>query len=33
MAPNYNEKQTLGERHAAIKEMNSQDLTSLKKIA
>ena len=28
---NYNEKQILGERHAAIKEMESQDLTALEK--
>ena len=29
---NYNEKQTLGERDAAIKEMVSQDLTLSKKL-
>ncbi|MEK9597685.1 MAG: hypothetical protein VW171_02355 [Alphaproteobacteria bacterium] len=28
---NYNEKQILGERHAAIKEMEPQDLTALEK--
>ena len=28
----YNEKQTLGERHAVIKEMESQNLTSLEKL-
>ena len=32
MTLNYNEKQTLGERHAAIKEMESQDLTSSEKL-
>lgn len=32
MILNYNEKQTLGERHAAIKEMESQNLTSLQKL-
>ena len=29
---NYNEKQTLVEHHAAIKEMGSQDLTSSEKL-
>jgi hypothetical protein len=29
---NYNEKHTLGERHAAIKETGSQDLTSSEKL-
>ena len=32
MTLNYNEKQTLGERHATIKEMESQDLTSSEKL-
>ena len=31
MTLNYNEKQILGERHAAIEEMESQDLTALEK--
>ena len=32
MTLNYSEKQTLGERQAAIKETGSQDLTSLEKL-
>lgn len=32
MTLNYSEKQTLGERHAEIKETGSQDLTSSEKL-